>query len=1184
MYNAPVYTNTPIGSEDIDYVGLKSYANHIDVALSKSNVIGIIGDFGTGKSSLIEYLKNNNLKNKYQVASINMWGISKEKDLENGTNDNNINVHINFLYQLALCLTTQRTCKSINRRINPNYGLFSFDINMLSGFLFLLAASLYLLYIFFKPENAFWLECILDGTKAGAILCSSIFCLIIGIFKANITVSSGKNENKREINDNEIVEIYKDILKYRKWKSFSKWIHKKKVVIVIEDLDRSSDCEKAYAFLKELNKYYINSLDDNERGNVKFIVNIRPEKDFMKNSDPPIYSKIFDYTVNLFPINASNYDVILDNLLNEQKDNLDRLGIDVFPEKNTQKSRGMKRLVYGKEITIRDVKERLNTAILIYTSLRSKIADKTEENSIKFEICAFVAYLKNSYPADYLKIYKNNMFEDAIFEYVVNNKESEYSLEETLRKAFLGADERFIRDLKIGIKDRLIDVNYKMYFYNYPKNAYIRSINEAKVYDSIMYDEYDSNFDASLIEAIALDKDIISSTYEERRSLSPSSLPKVTFRNGLLFEYCIKNYNKETFENLKEILYFDSQRINNSKEVLENLFSLKSSNLCWGKLVSQYKEEFKNLFVEKLNNIEQKNVLIVRSIILDYFANQIDLFEYLFSEDYPPIQCEEIKRIPYINKGLALTLLQSIDLETVKTIHEIVMNDMMDDKTANLVNELYDNVAESINENEDVGIIFAEFSGKVERLSPQREAYIFDLAENSTTFREIYIKMLNKTNGEGADEEMIVNHIKELKITEGLEISLAYKLLRGKEEQLFISNLLSADYNINDIMDYKDILKKEISNVYTGDEDVNIGKLRSEILNAAKKNHNIINELDFAFKTPLHIITEDELDEVSRINDALRIIDCEQVDLNNYKYIAGYINRKGLGRADLVLKVFEIIENIKADVKKPFFQQLDFNKIAYERVSPSKRKAFINGIEENFGIASDKLEIIHFLKHINFLEKDLERRLIGKFTNEENKEYKLLLGQVKEEEIDNVTMEVLTESGFYSSHGTGVQKKLYEYEKFDRYIYAKTMNNRKFDFEKDNLECPIEAYKKLLKIGGLSSLYDLMFKNSEFSEYAIEKKMYLQVDDETLYYFAKGIQTKDLIEYLFTKEESVVKKYLTEIVAIENSDTEEFLVNKMLENHEILIDNLVHKNLMKRITDIDVKKKYKSKRAYRKKR
>lgn len=62
MYNAPVYTNTPIGSEDIDYVGLKSYANHIDVALSKSNVIGIIGDFGTGKSSLIEYLKNNKVQ------------------------------------------------------------------------------------------------------------------------------------------------------------------------------------------------------------------------------------------------------------------------------------------------------------------------------------------------------------------------------------------------------------------------------------------------------------------------------------------------------------------------------------------------------------------------------------------------------------------------------------------------------------------------------------------------------------------------------------------------------------------------------------------------------------------------------------------------------------------------------------------------------------------------------------------------------------------------------------------------------------------------------------------------------------------------------------------------------------------------------------------------------------------
>ena len=216
------------------------------------------------------------------------------------------------------------------------------------------------------------------------------------------------------------------------------------------------------------------------------------------------------------------------------------------------------------------------------------------------------------------------------------------------------------------------------------------------------------------------------------------------------------------------------------------------------------------------------------------------------------------------------------------------------------------------------------------------------------------------------------------------------------------------------------------------------------------------------------------------------------------------------------------------------------------------------------------------------MEKNLEKRLVGGFTNEESKEYTALLNEINTEEIDDVTINVIDTSGYYSVYDTGVQKKLYEYKQYGRYIYAKTIKTGKFDFEKDNLDITSEVYMKLLKNTKFKSLHNIMFENAEFRAYAIEKKMYLEVDDETLYYFAKGIQTKDLIEYLFTKEESVVVKYLTEIVTIENIETEEFLLNKLTENPKILIDNSIHKNFMKRITSPDVRRKYRYKRAYRK--
>lgn len=1167
--NVPVYTNTPIGSDEVDYLGLDPYAKHIYDALDKSNTIGIIGDFGTGKSSLIEYLKNKYLNGKFNVAAINLWSINESSI------DDSIDIHIHFLYQLSVCLTSQRFSKTVNRRVNRNYGLFAFDVNIFSGVLLLIACVLYLFYGFLKPEDLSWIECILEVTKAGIVLCLTIICLIIGVFKANITISSGKNENKREVNSNEIIEIYKDILKHRRWKN-------KKLVIVIEDLDRSSDWAQAYNFLQELNRYYINSLDEEEQEKVKFIVNIRPEKEFAKDKDISIYSKVFDYTINLFPINASNYDVILDDLLNEQKENLERIGINVFTEKNAQKIPGMKRLVYGKELTLRDVKERLNCAILIYNSLLSNLADEERKKNVKFEKCAFVAYLKNTYPIHYLKIYKNIDFENVILDYAIKNKNSEYDLEETLRSALEGTDVEFINDIKSGIKDKLIDTDYKMYFYNYPKNAYIRSLNEAIVYNAIMYDdEYSSDFDISLNEAILLDGNIISNTYEERRSVT-NILPRVTFRNGLLFEHCIINYKKDTFDNLKSILNFDNKAITKSKLVLENLFSLKLRNLNWNKLLLEYTEEFRDLFVERLEIVEEKSILAVRSTILDYFADQIEYFDYLFGEGFPAIQSEEIKRIPNINVGLTLSLLQDVDFETIKTIHQVIMNNKIEDETVNLVSDLYDNAADAIKDEKELGVIFATFSERIGILSIKREEYIFDLAENNSDFLGVYIEALNDTNGRGVEGGILVNHIKKLKIKAGLEIPLIERILIGADNQLFISNLLSVNYNITNIITYKEVLKEEILNIYEDGGETAISKLRYEVLKAAKENNDVLKELDFLFKKPMCIITEDELSNVLRMEDALDIIDCEQLDLDNVRYIGEYINHKGVRHPSLVYKVLALIASAENDVAKQLFQLLDFNKVVYKAVSEEKRKAFIESIEETFELVSNKTEIICFLEHINYLEKNLEVRLSGGFNQEESRLYTKLLNEINANDIDDVTIDVLQTSGYYSVHNEAVQTKLYEYKQYGRYVYAKTMHNKRFDFEKDNLEYLSKSYKELLKNSNFTTLHDIMFKNTEFREYAIKEKIYSELDDEMLLYFAKGIQTKEIIECVFTKEDDVIIKYFSEIVSIANYETEQFLLDKLVGNIQILLNDSVYRNVRKCMTDSAIKNKYKNKRAYRK--
>ena len=53
-YNPIVFTNIPIKENENDLLGINTDVNRIEQAIDEgANIIGIIGDYGTGKSSLI---------------------------------------------------------------------------------------------------------------------------------------------------------------------------------------------------------------------------------------------------------------------------------------------------------------------------------------------------------------------------------------------------------------------------------------------------------------------------------------------------------------------------------------------------------------------------------------------------------------------------------------------------------------------------------------------------------------------------------------------------------------------------------------------------------------------------------------------------------------------------------------------------------------------------------------------------------------------------------------------------------------------------------------------------------------------------------------------------------------------------------------------------------------------------
>lgn len=88
-----VFTNIPIKDKDKDLLGINNEANRIENAIDEgANIIGIIGDYGTGKSSLIEMLKNKFLN----VININMWNSVNTKT------EDALVLTKNFIFQMAI--------------------------------------------------------------------------------------------------------------------------------------------------------------------------------------------------------------------------------------------------------------------------------------------------------------------------------------------------------------------------------------------------------------------------------------------------------------------------------------------------------------------------------------------------------------------------------------------------------------------------------------------------------------------------------------------------------------------------------------------------------------------------------------------------------------------------------------------------------------------------------------------------------------------------------------------------------------------------------------------------------------------------------------------------------------------------------------------------------------------------
>lgn len=109
-------------STDQDLIGFDSYVNSINNAIkNNSKFIGLISDFGTGKSSLLKMLEKRD-GSKIKLVRINLWNC-EDYSVKEKPKEDKIDIHRVFLHQLIEQLKIKPS-NYYKKMIDTNYSLF----------------------------------------------------------------------------------------------------------------------------------------------------------------------------------------------------------------------------------------------------------------------------------------------------------------------------------------------------------------------------------------------------------------------------------------------------------------------------------------------------------------------------------------------------------------------------------------------------------------------------------------------------------------------------------------------------------------------------------------------------------------------------------------------------------------------------------------------------------------------------------------------------------------------------------------------------------------------------------------------------------------------------------------------------------------------------------------------------
>lgn len=883
------FQDIPIKNFSEDYVGFNEEVRMINEAIeSDCKIIGLISEYGSGKSSIIELVKKTIDTSKFNIFNINLFDPNDSID--------GLETHKRMIIQLANYKYANDKSKLsyIVKRINPNYK--SIDIstkNKMSYFWIAISLLLFCISFLYKNDILRYLN-FLDPNKNEFIInIIKSFCKLSGItgflilfltfIKGDFVFNYLKNDDKQELNEFDLIEISKDLLD-----------DSKITIIIIEDLDRVNDSSYIEEFIKEINLYY-KSLSQ-----CKFIISITPEKykiltDTSKKERIDIVDskyKLFNMIIDLPKIKNSDYGLILEGLLISKKKEFKNIA-NINIDDNLKSWHWLSR---GKKMNLRRLKHRINNVIHLYLTLKSRFPQKY----IDLKTCIAICYLRDEYEEEYEKMIEetdNFSFElKSIIEKYITGKLVESDLS------------GIYNDVYLLIKAGFIDYNCEMYCFNYSKYNIIFDGNENQIINDYIFNRDYKIDNKQILEIINNNSTLLNNTIMQGFDLG-IGIPSNVFSRISILNYVLKSINleqKKKFYN--DYLLIDENHINST---ISRLNRIIDSDFFSDENLDTY---FQYVTEEIKNNSRYDNITASRIELLKLLKSKCIIIHELYTNEFPLITIKEMNLLNNLKDLIKLINFKKISMNSIiditKEFDRLYTNDCFEDLLDFLKSLDSDSVIDyflknsetmSVLTEEQKKIIFNKYFNKM-KVSNINEIenvihnfnYCFEILEDKV------ISLLNNNNLTIEKYEEFINKIPNFHdntlnklLDDECNFKISNKILNSfrekKEKYGYIKFKTINEEKISDIKrkyvkEYEKLYSNEkfIFNDYIKSSPEYLLLIRNEKIYLKYDSHRLILMSNCVQNSELLEYVLEKITDISMLNEyfsTIRNIDCSQQEL-----------------------------------------------------------------------------------------------------------------------------------------------------------------------------------------------------------------------------------------------------------------------------------------------------------------